>query len=819
MSDVTGSILDKNIISVNIEDEMRGAYLDYAMSVIIGRALPDVRDGLKPVHRRVLFAMHDLSNTHNKAYKKSARVVGDVIGKYHPHGDTAVYDTIVRLAQDFSMRYPLIDGQGNFGSIDGDAAAAMRYTEVRMEKVADELLADLEKETVDLVSNYDESLKEPTVFPTRFPNLLINGSSGIAVGMATNIPSHNLIEVVDAVIALIKEPSLEIDDLLKYIQGPDFPTAGMIIDGVVLRHAYKCGRGSFTIRGKAEIEPSKADRERIVISELPYQVNKAKLIEKIAELVKEKRIEGVSDIRDESNRVGIRVVIDLKKGEAASVILNNLYKLTPLQTNFGISLLAIHHNRPKIFNIKEIIQAFIEHRREVVLRRTVFDLRNAEAKAHILEGLKKAVENLDPVIALIKNANSPEEARNKLKSQFQMSEKQAQAVLEMRLQRLTGLERDKIIEEHKATLVLVSKLELILSSEPLVYEIICTELEEVKEKYGDQRRTIVQMEGIEDFEIEDLIPDTETLISITHSGYIKRSDMEQFRIQHRGGKGIRGVTTSDDDFVRAIYRTTNLSYLLCFTDRGRLCWLRVYKVPEAARTSKGKAIVNLIALLPGEKVRAVLPVREFTDTKFIVMVTRAGVIKKTALSEFQNVRNTGIIAITIDDGDQLISAKLTDGEKDIFICSGSGKSIRFNERDVRSMGRTARGVIGMDLEVNDSVVAIEVLNTSGPFEILTVTESGFGKRTPVNEYRAQSRGGKGIITMKTTERNGEVVSACQVLSKDGVMLVSSKGQLIRINVGEISEQGRNTQGVRLMEVSDGEKVVAMELIADNDLAV
>jgi DNA gyrase subunit A len=813
-----------NVVSVNIEDEMRGAYLDYAMSVIVGRALPDVRDGLKPVHRRALYAMYDLGNTHNKPYKKSARVVGDVIGKYHPHGDVAVYDTIVRMAQDFSLRYPLVDGQGNFGSVDGDSPAAMRYTEIRMEKMTDELLADLDKETVDFGPNYDDSLTEPRVLPAKFPNLLVNGGTGIAVGMATNIPPHNLTEVINATVALIDNPALDTNAMLDHVKGPDFPTGATMFGGGAIREAYRTGRGSVTIRGRAEIETFKGDRERIVITEIPYMVNKAKLIEKVAELVRDKRIEGISDLRDESDRTGMRIVIEIKKGENSNVILNQLYKMTQLQENFGINMLAIHHGQPKTFNLRDMIWAFVEHRKEVVIRRTVFELKKAEARAHILEGLKRAVENIDEVIALIKAAKSPDEAKIGLMDRFHFSALQAQAILDMRLQRLTGLERDKIIEEYHQILALIEELKKILGSEALVFKIIKDELTEIKEKYGDERRTEIIVGGSTDFEVEDLIADEETLVSITHTGYVKRADPNQFRSQHRGGRGIRGVTTGDEDFVTAIYRTNTLNHLLCFSDKGRLYWLKVYKIPEASRSAKGKAIVNLISLAAGEKIKAILPVREFTDNEFVIMVTKKGVIKKTALSEFSNVRNAGINAISIDDEDELVGAKVTNGKNEIFLCSMHGMSIRFPEEDVRAMGRAARGVIGMSLDEGDRVMAMEVLSTEvdaegkpiKPFEILTVTDGGYGKRTPVSEYRCQSRGGKGIITMKcVNEARGNVMGARQVLPKDDIMLVSDKGQMIRIHVGEISEQGRTAQGVRLMNMAQGEKVVSFEYMAES----
>jgi DNA gyrase subunit A len=819
MSEAQSPEFEKNVIRVNIEDEMRGAYLDYSMSVIVGRALPDVRDGLKPVHRRVLYTMYDMGNTYSKAYKKSARVVGDVMGKYHPHGDSAIYDTMVRLAQDFTMRYPLVDGQGNFGSVDGDSAAAMRYTEVRMEKVTDELLADLDKETVDFVPNYDGSLQEPHVLPTRIPNLIVNGSSGIAVGMATSIPPHNLTEILDATIALIDKPELDTNALFQFVKGPDFPTGAIGFGGGALREAYRTGRGSITLRAKTEIEQHKNDRERIVVHELPYQVNKAKLIEKIADLVRDKKIEGISDLRDESDRQGMRVVIEVKKGENSNVLLNQLYKLTQLQDNFSINLLAIHQGQPKTFNLRDMLWAFVEHRKDVVIRRTQYELKKAEARAHILEGLKKAVDHLDEVITLIRAAQNPEIAKDGLMVKFDFSELQAQAILEMRLQRLTGLEREKIVEEYKAILLVIEELKRILGSEQLVYDIIRQELVDVREKFGDKRRTEIILDELAEFEAEDLIADEPALVSITHTGYVRRTDPAQFKSQHRGGKGIKGVATGDEDFVTAIYNTNNLAYLLCFTDRGRMYWLKVYKIPEASRGARGKAIVNLVNLQAGEKIKAILPVQEFKDNEFVVMVTRNGIIKKTALSEFSNVRNAGLVAITTDDGDELISAKITDGKNDIFLCSKNGMSIRFNEDDVRAMGRSARGVIGMSLDEGDRVVAMESLDlqTDSPFEVLTITEFGYGKRTPVNEYRQQSRGGKGIITMKTNDKNGDVMGSRQVLPKDDVMLVSDKGQMIRVHVGEISEQGRNTQGVRVMNVSTGEKVVSFEYMAESNV--
>ena len=813
---------NKSIIQVNIEDEMRGAYLDYAMSVIVGRALPDVRDGLKPVHRRVLYAMYDLGNTYNKAYKKSARVVGDVIGKYHPHGDTAVYDTIVRMAQDFSLRYPLIDGQGNFGSVDGDSAAAMRYTEIRMDKITDEILADLEKETVDFGPNYDGSMSEPLVLPTRIPNLLINGSTGIAVGMATNIPPHNLGEVVDATLALIKDPSLTVDNLMEFVKGPDFPTGGIIFGGNALKLAYKTGRAVITIRAKTEIEAMKNDRERIVVTELPYQVNKARLIEKIADLVNEDKLDGISDIRDESDRTGMRMVVELKKGESANIVLNRLYKMTQLQDSYGIALLAIDHHQPKMFNLRDMIQAFVEHRKDVVIRRTVFDLRKAEARLHILEGLKRAVEHLDEVIALIRaSANAPE-ALMGLMNKFQFSQLQAQAILDMRLQRLTGLEREKIIEEFNQVLAVIKDLKEILANEARVLEIISTELQEIRESYADKRRTeIVIDENQTDIDIEDLITDEPTLITITRTGYIKRQDPNVFKSQGRGGKGIIGAQTEDDDLVTQIFQTTTVSHLFCITDKGRLHVIKAYKVPEASRTGKGKAIVNLLQLGAGEKVVITLPVKEFDENKFLIMGTRKGIIKKTALNEYKNIRANGINAISIEDGDELIGGQLTDGHQEILMTSASGMSIRFSETDVRSMGRTAYGVYGMSLEENDTVVGMDVIspNEEG-VEILVVSELGYGKRTPVSEYRLQTRGGKGIITLKVTDKTGNLISARQATTKNDLMLMSSKGKLIRIHIADIRETGRNAQGVRLMNVDSegGEKVVAVENLPEDPSA-
>ena len=812
--------VNDQIQSIKIEDEMRGAYLDYAMSVIVGRALPDVRDGLKPVHRRALFAMYDLNNTHDRPYLKSARVVGDVIGKYPPHGDSAVYDTIVRMAQDFSMRYPLVDGQGNFGSIDGDSAAAMRYTEIRMEKVTAELLSDIEKETVDFGPNYDGSLSEPLVLPSRVPTLLVNGSSGIAVGMATNIPPHNLREVVDAALALIQDQSLDTHALLNYVSGPDFPTSGIVIGGQGLKKAYLTGKGIITIRGRAEVEVLKNDRERIIITELPYQVNKVKLIEKIVDLVKNKKIEGISDLRDESDREGIRVVIEMKKGESGTVLLNQLYKFTQLQDSFGITFLALHQNRPKIFDLRGMIWSFIEHRKDVVLRRTAYELKKAEARAHILEGLKIAVENIDEVIAMIKAAPGPVEARIALMGRFSLTEKQAQAVLDMRLHRLTGLERDKIIQEYQTILELISKLKSILASEALVYEIVETELKEVREKYGDDRKTEIILDETQDFEIEDLVKDEEVVVTITRTGYIKRSDPSEFRAQHRGGRGIVGMDTSEDDQVTSLFVTRTHSTLLCFTNRGRVFGVPVYKVPMASRTSKGRAVVNLIRLQPEEKMVTILPVdrklQEFKDAdkEALVFISKQGYIKRTALSEFSAIRASGLNGVQVPEDDELLSVRLTSGDGQLLIATRNGFAIRFNEADARLMGRTARGVIGIRLTEGDEVVSLETIdpNEKDPLG-LVATENGMGRRLRFLDFPLQGRGGKGVVNVRTDSRTGKVVALIRLSENDHeVMLVSSNGNIIRCRADEINLTGRGAKGVILMRVSEGEKLVAIDAL-------
>ncbi len=792
---------------VNIEDEMKKSYMDYAMSVIIGRAIPDVRDGLKPVHRRALYSMYEMGNRYNKPYKKSARIVGDIIGKYHPHGDVAVYDTIVRLAQDFSMRYPLVDGQGNFGSIDGDPPAAMRYTEVRLARIAEEVLADLEKETVDFVPNYDESLFEPSLLAARIPLLLLNGSSGIAVGMATNIPPHNLTEVVNGTIAYINNPDITVDKLMKHIQGPDFPTAGFINGREGIIAAYKTGRGIIKMRARAIIEKnSRNDKETIVITEIPYQVNKAALIEKISDLVRDKKINGISDLRDESDREGIRIVIDLKRDENSSVILNQLYKLTPMESSFGIIMLAITEGRPQVLNLKEIIEKFVVFRREVVVRRTEFDLARAKERAHILEGLIVALNNIDAIVALIKAAKNPQEASDKLCAKFGLSEIQAKAILEMRLQRLTGLERAKIDEEYKEVKKLMAMLEGILADPQKVLQVIIDELNEIKERYGDERRTeIVASSG--DIDIEDMIVEEDMVVTISHAGYIKRNPVSLYRSQRRGGRGKVGMGTKEEDFVERIFIASTHHYLLIFTNRGRVHWLKVYQIPQAGRAAKGKAIVNMINLGPGERLSAILPVREFGEDKYVVMVTKQGTIKKTELAAYSNPRSGGIIAISIENGDELVDVKLTTGKQDIFLATRRGMAIRFREDDVRDMGRTAKGVRGIRLVKDDEVVGVDI-PAQNTF-VLTVAEKGFGKCTPIEEYRLQSRAGKGTINLKTVPKVGDVSGVLQVAGDEHVMLISNSGKVIRIKVADIPVNHRATQGVKLIDLEPEEKLVGI----------
>ena len=807
----------QNRLPVKIEEEMQKSYMDYAMSVIIGRALPDVRDGLKPVHRRVLYAMYDLSNDWNKPFKKSARIVGDVIGKYHPHGDMAVYDALVRMAQDFSLRYPLIGGQGNFGSIDGDPPAAMRYTEVRMARLAGELLADIEKETVDFVPNYDGSLMEPSLLPARFPNLLVNGSSGIAVGMATNIPPHNLQEVINAAVEVINNPEISPEALIELIPGPDFPTAGFILGQSGIREAYLSGKGAIQIRARAMIERQKrTDRESIVVMELPYQVNKARLLERIAELVQEKKIEGISDLRDESDREGLRMVIELKRDAVAQVVLNQLFKHTQMQVTFGIILLAIAHGQPQMLTLKELLQQFINHRKEVVTRRSQFELGKAEATAHILEGLKTALDNLDRVISLIRSSKTPKDAKEDLMGKFSLSEAQAQAILEMRLQRLTNLEREKINEEYKEVIKLIARLREILSNERLLLNLIVEELKEIKERYGDERRTQI-IEEAQEINLEDLIVEEDMVVTISHSGYIKRNAISLYRSQRRGGRGKMGMTTKEEDFVEHLFIASTHSYLLVFTDAGKVYWLKVHEIPQGGRMARGKAIVNLLNLSGGEKITAILSVRAFEEGKHVIMTTRMGVVKKTDLMSYSHPRTGGIIALTLDPGDELISAGLTDGTKQILLSSRKGKAIRFSEEEARAIGRTGRGVKGITLGKEDFLVSMDIV-TPGVVgaAILSVTENGFGKRTPNDDYPLQGRGGKGVITIKTTSRNGNLVGTQQITEMDEVMLITDKGKIIRLRGEEISVIGRNTQGVKLIELEPGERVMATARLAERE---
>lgn len=807
----------QNRLPVKLEEEMQKSYMDYAMSVIIGRALPDVRDGLKPVHRRVLYAMYDLGNDWNKPFKKSARIVGDVIGKYHPHGDMAVYDALVRMAQDFSLRYPLIEGQGNFGSIDGDPPAAMRYTEVRMGRLAGELLADIEKDTVDFVPNYDGTLNEPAVLPARFPNLLVNGSSGIAVGMATNIPPHNLTEVIEATIALINNPELSGEELLQIMPGPDFPTGGFILGRAGIREAYFSGKGIIQLRARALIERQKrTEKEAIVITELPYQVNKAKLLEKIAELVQEKKIEGIADLRDESDREGLRVVIELKRDAVAQVILNQLFKNTQMQVTYGIIFLAIVHGQPLLLNIKELLQEFINHRREVVTRRTKFELAKAEDNAHILEGLKIALDNLDKLINLIRSSKTPKEAKENLISRFGLSEAQATAILEMRLQRLTNMEREKINEDYREVIKLIARLREILSHERLLLNLIIEELQEIKEKYGDERRTEIVEEAL-DISLEDLIVEEDMVITVTHSGYIKRNAISLYRSQKRGGRGKMGMTTKEEDFVEHLFVASTHSYILIFTEAGKVYWLKVHEIPQGGRLARGKAIVNLLNISPEEKITAILPVKEFAEGKYVFMASKQGIVKKTDLLAYSHPRSGGIIALSLDPGDELIAASLTDGAKEILLSSRAGKAIRFAEEETRPMGRTARGVKGIELSPGDYLVSMDIINPElKGGTILSVTEKGYGKRTPIEEYPRQSRGGKGVITIKTTERNGKLVGVQQIIEQDEVMLITDKGKIIRLPGEDISLIGRNTQGVKLIDLENGERVMAVTRLAEKE---
>ncbi len=832
----------KELNTINLEDEMRKSYLDYAMSVIIGRALPDVRDGLKPVHRRVLYAMSELGNDWNKPYKKSARIVGDVIGKYHPHGDSAVYDTIVRMAQPFSMRYPLIDGQGNFGSVDGDAAAAMRYTEVRMARIAHELLADIDKETVDFVPNYDGSEKEPAVFPTRFPNLLVNGSAGIAVGMATNIPPHNLTEVINATLALLENEDIDIAGLMQHLPGPDFPTAGIINGARGIHEAYHTGRGRIHVRARTEIERDDNGRERIVVTELPYQVNKARLLEKIAELVREKKLEGISELRDESDKEGMRMVIELKRGEVAEVVLNNLFQHTQMQSVFGINMVALVEGQPRLLNLKEILEAFLRHRREVVTRRTIFELRKARARAHVLEGLAVALANIDEVIELIKTSPTPAEAKaglmarawtpgsvdamlaragaqasrpedlgaefGRLDDGYHLSEAQAQAILDLRLHRLTGLEQDKILEEFKELLDRIEYLLNILSDPDELRRVIRDELIEIRDQYGDDRRTEIQTTH-QDLTLEDLIPDEEVVVTLSHAGYAKSQPLDEYRAQRRGGRGKAATRMKDEDFIDKLFVARTHDTLLCFSSRGRVYWLKVYELPQAGRNSRGKPIVNLLPLEDDERITAVMPIREYDADSYLFFATRGGTVKKTPLTAFSRPRSTGIIAIELREGDQLIDVALTDGERDVMLFTAEGKAVRFNESEVRAMGRTAAGVRGIRLPEGGVVRSLVVVREG---DVLLATENGYGKRTPVDEFPRHRRGGQGVIAIQTRGRNGPLVSAVQVEDEDEIMLITDGGTLVRTPVADVSRLGRNTQGVMLIRLSGDERLVEMARI-------
>jgi DNA gyrase subunit A len=833
----------REILSVTLEEEMQQSYLDYAMSVIVGRALPDVRDGLKPVHRRVLYAMRVLGNDYNKPYKKSARVVGDVIGKYHPHGDSAVYDTIVRMAQPFSMRYMLVDGQGNFGSVDGDAPAAMRYTEVRMAKIAHEILADIDKETVDFIENYDGSESEPSVMPTRIPNLLVNGSAGIAVGMATNIPPHNLTEMVNACLALIEDPAIEVPGLMEHLPGPDFPTAGIINGANGIYAAYKTGRGRVYMRARASIEPiGKSGKEAIIITELPYQVNKARLIEKIADLVREKRIEGISELRDESDKDGLRVVIELRKGEMADVVLNNLYKQTPLQSVFGINMVALHEGQPKLMNLKQVLEAFLSHRREVVTRRTIFELRKARDRAHVLEGQSVALANIDEVIALIKESPSPADAKAGLmarswspgavtgmleragttdtrpdeledgfglvEGEYKLSAVQAQAILDLRLHRLTGLEQDKILREYKDILGKIKDLSNILADPDELLRVIREELEAIRDEYGDERRTEINKDH-SDLQDEDLIPEAEVVVTLSHGGYAKAQPIDVYQAQRRGGRGRSATKVKDEDFIDKLFVANTHDTMLCFSSRGKLYWLKVYQVPQASRGSRGKPIVNLLPLEEGERINTVLPIRVFDENSYVFMATSGGTVKKTPLNLFSRPRASGIIAIDLRNDDKLVNVAITDGEQEIMLVASHGKAIRFRESDVRAMGRGAAGVRGIRLPAGHEVIALTVV---GEGMLLSATENGFGKRTDIDEFPVQGRGGQGVIGIQTTARNGRTVGAIQVRNEDEVMLISSGGTLVRTPVSDISIMGRNTQGVTLIRVEEGQRLVGLARI-------
>ncbi|MEC2306037.1 MULTISPECIES: DNA gyrase subunit A [Heyndrickxia] len=805
---------ESKIVEVNLTQEMRTSFLDYAMSVIVSRAIPDVRDGLKPVHRRILYAMHDLGMTPDKAYKKSARIVGEVIGKYHPHGDSAVYETMVRMAQDFSYRYMLVDGHGNFGSVDGDPAAAMRYTEARMSKISLELLRDINKDTIDFQDNYDGSEKEPAVLPSRFPNLLVNGSSGIAVGMATNIPPHQLGEVIDAILALSKDPDITIQELMEYIPGPDFPTAGLIVGRSGIRRAYETGRGSITLRAKVEIEQKSNGKESIIVNELPYQVNKAKLIERIAELVHEKRIDGITDLRDESDRNGMRMVIEVRRDANANVILNNLYKHTAMQTTFGINLLALVAGQPKVLNLKQALKYYLDHQEEVIRRRTAFELKKAEARAHILEGLRIALDHIDAIIQLIRSSQTTDIARNGLMEQFSLSEKQAQAILDMRLQRLTGLEREKIEEEYRGLIQLIAELKAVLADEEKVLEIIREELLEIKERFNDERRTEIIAASVDQIEDEDLIPQESIAITLTHNGYIKRLPISTYRSQKRGGRGVQGMGTNEDDFVEHLLTTSTHDTILFFTNKGKVYKKKGYEIPEYGRTAKGIPIVNLLEIDKDEWINTMIRVEDFVEDWFLFFTTKKGISKRTPVTEFANIRTNGLIAIHLKEEDELISVKLTDGHKEIIIGTKNGMLIRFPETDVRSMGRSATGVKGITLSGDDEVVGMEILEEND--DVLIVTKNGYGKRTKGSEYRIQSRGGKGLKTCNITSKNGPLIAVKTVTGEEDVMLITAGGVLIRMAVGDISVLGRNTMGVKLIRLGDEEYVATVAKVEKDE---
>jgi len=805
---------ESNIVEVNLTQEMRTSFLDYAMSVIVSRAIPDVRDGLKPVHRRILYAMHDLGMTPDKAYKKSARIVGEVIGKYHPHGDSAVYETMVRMAQDFSYRYMLVDGHGNFGSVDGDPAAAMRYTEARMSKISLELLRDINKDTIDFQDNYDGSEKEPAVLPSRFPNLLVNGSSGIAVGMATNIPPHQLGEVIDGILALSKDPDITIQELMEYIPGPDFPTAGLIVGRSGIRRAYETGRGSITLRARVEIEQRSNGKESIIVTELPYQVNKAKLIERIAELVHEKRIDGITDLRDESDRNGMRMVIEVRRDANANVILNNLYKHTAMQTTFGINLLALVAGQPKVLNLKQALKFYLDHQEEVIRRRTAFELKKAEARAHILEGLRIALDHIDAIIQLIRSSQTTDIARTGLMEQFSLSEKQAQAILDMRLQRLTGLEREKIEEEYQGLIQLIAELKAVLADEEKVLEIIREELLEIKERFNDERRTEIIAASVDQIEDEDLIPQESIAITLTHNGYIKRLPISTYRSQKRGGRGVQGMGTNEDDFVEHLLTTSTHDTILFFTNKGKVYKKKGYEIPEYGRTAKGIPIVNLLEIDKDEWINTMIRVEDFVEDWFLFFTTKKGISKRTPVTEFANIRTNGLIAIHLKEEDELISVKLTDGHKDIIIGTKNGMLIRFPETDVRSMGRSATGVKGITLSGDDEVVGMEILEEND--DVLIVTKNGYGKRTKGSEYRIQSRGGKGLKTCNITSKNGPLVAVKTVTGEEDIMLITAGGVLIRMAVGDISVLGRNTMGVKLIRLGDEEYVATVAKVEKDE---